>query len=278
MIKRSINIKGELHSFDKPLVMGIVNMTPDSFFDGGKYNDLDQAKLRVDKMVKEGVDILDIGGYSTRPGADVIPSDVEWNRIKDIIEYSSSKYKNIIISVDSFRSDIIRKAFDSGADIINDISGGNYDKNMFKTASELRMPYILMHIRGTPKTMLDKTDYKELIPDIMDYFKKKIDMLYDLDVVDVIIDPGFGFAKAGMLAKSMVYLGASLVLSGVSEMLFPLPKPKEFKSEQDPQLSFSFSGTQNTSRAGTPVPIVYGEIVTGSVVISGAIDTQQVQA
>ena len=195
MIKRSINIKGELHSFDKPFVMGIVNMTPDSFFDGGKYNNLDQAKLRVDKMVKEGVDILDIGGYSTRPGADVIPSDVEWNRIKDIIEYSSSKYKNIIISVDSFRSDIIRKAFDSGADIINDISGGNYDKNMFKTASELRMPYILMHIRGTPKTMLYKTDYKELIPDIMDYFKKKIDMLYDLDVVDVIIDPGFGFAK-----------------------------------------------------------------------------------
>ena len=103
--------------------------------------------------------------------------------------------KNIIISVDSFRSDIIRKAFDSGADIINDISGGNYDKNMFKTASELKMPYILMHIRGTPKTMLDKTDYKELIPDIMDYFKKKIDILYDLDVVDVIIDPGFGFAK-----------------------------------------------------------------------------------
>jgi len=195
MIKRSINIKGELHSFDKPLVMGIVNMTPDSFFDGGKYNDLDQAKLRVDEMVKEGVDILDIGGYSTRPGADVIPSDVEWNRIKDIIEYSSSKYKNIIISVDSFRSDIVRKAFDSGADIINDISGGNYDKNMFKTTSELKMPYILMHIRGTPKTMLDKTDYKELIPDIMDYFKKKIDMLYDLDVVDVIIDPGFGFAK-----------------------------------------------------------------------------------
>ena len=123
MIKRSINIKGELHSFDKPLVMGIVNMTPDSFFDGGKYNDLDQAKSRVDNMVKDGVDILDIGGYSTRPGADIIPPDEEWDRIKDIIEYTSLKHKNIIISVDSFRSDIIRKAFDSGADIINDISG-----------------------------------------------------------------------------------------------------------------------------------------------------------
>ncbi|MAK07666.1 MAG: dihydropteroate synthase [Cytophagales bacterium] len=195
MIKRSINIRGDLFEFQKPLVMGIVNMTPDSFFDGGNYNNFDLAKIRVDEMVRDGADILDIGGYSTRPGADLIPIEEEWERIKDIIEYTSLKYKNIIISVDTFRSGIARNAFDLGAHIINDISGGNYDKHMFKTVSELKMPYVLMHIRGTPKTMMSKTNYKDLLPDIIDYFKKKIDLLYDLGALDIVIDPGLGFAK-----------------------------------------------------------------------------------
>ena len=195
MIKRSINIRGDLFEFQKPLVMGIVNMTPDSFFDGGNYNNFDLAKIRVDEMVKDGADILDIGGYSTRPGADLIPIEEEWERIKDIIEYTSLKYKNIIISVDTFRSGIARNAFDLGAHIINDISGGNYDKHMFKTVSELKMPYVLMHIRGTPKTMMSKTNYNDLLPDIIDYFKKKIDLLYDLGALDIVIDPGLGFAK-----------------------------------------------------------------------------------
>jgi dihydropteroate synthase len=195
MIKRSINIRGNLFEIQKPLVMGIVNMTPDSFFDGGNYNDFELAKIRVDKMVSDGAEILDIGGYSTRPGADLIPVEEEWKRIKDIVEYTSINHKNIIISVDTFRSDIARKAFELGAHIINDISGGNYDRHMFKTVSELKMPYVLMHIRGTPKTMMSKTDYNDLLPEIIDYFKKKIDLLYDLGALDIIIDPGLGFAK-----------------------------------------------------------------------------------
>ena len=152
MIKRSLNIRGDLFEFQKPLVMGIVNMTPDSFFDGGNYNNFDLAKIRVDEMVRDGADILDIGGYSTRPGADLIPIDEEWERIKDIIEYTSLKYKNIIISVDTFRSGIARNAFDLGAHIINDISGGNYDKHMFKTVSELKIPYAVSYTHLTLPT------------------------------------------------------------------------------------------------------------------------------
>ena len=182
--KRSLNINGNLIDLSKPLIMGIVNMTPDSFYDGGNYNSKDKALKRIE-----------IGGCSTRPGSEIVSIDEEWNRIKDIIRICSLKFNKIIISVDTFRSEIARRSLEEGASIINDVSGGSYDNKMFSVISEYKIPYVLMHIRGTPKNMMSKINYDNLIVDIMDYFIKKIEKLKSMNVNDIILDPGFGFAK-----------------------------------------------------------------------------------
>ena len=193
--KRSLNINGNLLDLSKPLIMGIVNMTPDSFYDGGNYNSKDKALKRIEKMVQNGTSIIDIGGCSTRPGSEIVSIDEEWNRIKDLIRICSLKFNKVIISVDTFRSEIARRSLEEGASIINDVSGGSYDNKMFSVISEYKIPYVLMHIRGTPKNMISKINYDNLIVDIMDYFIKKIEKLKLMNVNDIILDPGFGFAK-----------------------------------------------------------------------------------
>ena len=194
-IKRSFNIRGNLFLYDKPLIMGILNMTPDSFYDGGKFNNLDKALIKIENMIKEGASIIDIGGCSTRPGSDSVSLDEEWNRIKDVLYQCKIKFPNILISVDTFRSEIAKRSLEEGVHFINDISGGSYDNKMYKIISRYKVPYILMHIKGTPKNMMEKTSYEDLILEILNYFRKKIEILQTYGINDIILDPGFGFAK-----------------------------------------------------------------------------------
>ena len=194
-IKKSFNLNGKLLSFDKPLIMGIINMTPDSFFDGGKYNSCEKALIRIENMLDQGASIIDIGGCSTRPGSESISISEEWIRIEKIIKQSIKFFPKIIISVDTFRSDIAKRALIEGASIINDISGGSYDSNMYKVVSNFKAPYVLMHLRGIPKNMMEKTNYENLMIELLKYFSKKIKRLKKFGINDVILDPGFGIAK-----------------------------------------------------------------------------------
>ena len=194
-IKKSFNLNGKLFSFDKPLIMGIINMTPDSFFDGGKYNSCAKALIKIENMLDQGASIIDIGGCSTRPGSELISISEEWIRIEKIIKQSIKFFPKIIISVDTFRSDIAKRALIEGASIINDISGGSYDSNMYKVVSNFKAPYVLMHLRGIPKNMMEKTNYENLMIELLKYFSKKIKRLKKFGINDVILDPGFGFAK-----------------------------------------------------------------------------------
>lgn len=183
-------------SFDKPLVMGILNLTPDSFFDGGQYIDTASILKRAKQIVKEGADIIDLGAYSTRPGAENIDIEEEWRRMKPAISVIRKELPNAILSIDTFRSELVRRVIaEFGVCIVNDISGGTLDDRMFKTIAELQVPYIMMHIKGTPQTMQSQTDYKDLMGEILEFFKDRVKQLNDLGAKDIIIDPGFGFAK-----------------------------------------------------------------------------------
>lgn len=192
---QSINANGKLLTFEKPLIMGILNVTPDSFFDGGQHNSIQDALDRAKKMIDEGVDIIDIGAYSSRPGAQLISSQEETDRAIPIIKLLRKEYPETILSIDTFRATVAEAAVTAGVHIINDISGGDIDQDMFETVARLQVPYILMHMRGTPETMQSLTDYVEIVTDISTYFGKKISRLRALGVKDIILDPGFGFAK-----------------------------------------------------------------------------------
>jgi len=192
----SLNIRGKLHIFDRPLVMGIVNVTPDSFFADSRTYDDNAIKARVRKMLDEGADIIDIGAYSSRPGADEVSVEEETMRIAKGMTAIRQIAPDAIISVDTFRADVARVAVESyGADIINDISGGDLDDNMWSTAAQLHVPYILMHMRCTPATMQSMTDYKNVTADVVNDLSAKLRKLRLAGVADVIIDPGFGFSK-----------------------------------------------------------------------------------
>lgn len=191
----SLNIRGKLHTFDRPLVMGIVNVTPDSFFADSRTYDDNAIKARVRKMLDEGADIIDIGAYSSRPGADEVSVEEETMRIAKGMMIIRQIAPDTIISVDTFRADVARGAVESyGADIINDISGGDLDDKMWSTAAQLHAPYILMHMRGTPATMQSMTDYKNVTADVVNDLSAKLRKLRLAGVADVIIDPGFGFS------------------------------------------------------------------------------------
>ncbi len=192
----SLNIRGKLHTFDRPLVMGIVNVTPDSIFADSRTYDDNAIKARVRKMLDEGADIIDIGAYSSRPGADEVSVEEETMRIAKGMMIIRQIAPDTIISVDTFRADVARVAVESyGADIINDISGGDLDDKMWSTAAQLHAPYILMHMRGTPATMQSMTDYKNVTADVVNDLSAKLRKLRLAGVADVIIDPGFGFGK-----------------------------------------------------------------------------------
>jgi dihydropteroate synthase len=194
--KISINCKGQLIDFGKPIVMGILNITPDSFYDGGFYHHEDKILQRLNKMISEGAKIIDIGAYSSRPGAKHISEKEELNRLTPVLELTLKHFPGLIVSVDTFRSKIAQTVVnDFDVSIINDVSAGELDHKMFETISRLQVPYIIMHMKGTPKTMQQNTGYKNLIKEIIDYFTVKIASLKAMGVHDIIIDPGFGFSK-----------------------------------------------------------------------------------
>ncbi len=192
----SINIGGRLMSFDSPKVMGIVNVTPDSFYAGSRVSGFHDISDRVRSMLEEGADILDIGGYSSRPGAEEVSSDEEYSRLAAGLEVIRKVKEDAVVSVDTFRADVARRCVeDWNVGIINDISGGDLDSEMWDTVAELGVPYVLMHMRGNPRTMGDLTDYKDVTAETLTILAEKTALLRQKGVRDVIIDPGFGFAK-----------------------------------------------------------------------------------
>lgn len=191
----TINCKGKLIDLSTPKVMGILNTTPDSFFDGGKYANETVLLQHVQTMLEEGATFIDIGGYSSRPGANHISQEEEIDRVLPIVELLLHHFPEIIISIDTFRSEVAKKAIQSGASLINDISGGTLDSNMFETVAQLQVPYILMHIKGTPQNMQKNPSYENILVEINEYFAQKVSQLRALGVHDIILDAGFGFGK-----------------------------------------------------------------------------------
>lgn len=191
-----INIRGELMDLSIPRVMGILNVTPDSFFSSSRYMSEEGILKRVGEMLDDGVDIIDIGACSTRPGIELVEEEEEIRRLSLALHLIRKRWPDIVVSVDTFRSEVARFVVNEyEADIINDISGGALDKNMFKTMAQLKVPYILMHMQGTPETMQLNPVYNHIIKDISFYFSEKIRELRQLGVNDIILDPGFGFGK-----------------------------------------------------------------------------------
>ena len=191
----TINCKGKLIDFSTPRVMGILNITPDSFFDGGKYKNESDILQQTEKMLSEGATFIDVGAYSSRPGAAHISEEEELRRIVPVIEFLVENFPDIVISIDTFRSEVARKTIKAGAAIINDISGGNMDANMFASIAELQVPYIVMHMLGTPQNMQQNPQYKDVTQEVIKFFADQIHDLHQLKVNDVLIDVGFGFGK-----------------------------------------------------------------------------------
>ncbi len=196
MLNRTINIKGELFSLDRPVVMGILNVTPDSFFAGSRKRTEAEIAARIEEILAQGGDWIDIGGYSSRPDATPVTADEEMRRLELGLEILSRDYPSVPVSVDTFRADVARCCVEKyGVAMINDISAGELDPEMFRTVADLKVPYIMMHMRGTPQTMASLTDYTNLMDEIMLYFAEKVRQLRLMGVSDLILDPGFGFSK-----------------------------------------------------------------------------------
>jgi dihydropteroate synthase len=191
----TINCIGKLIDLTTPKVMGILNCTPDSFYDGGKYKSESQLLSQVEKMLSDGATFVDIGAYSSKPNAEFVSEDDELNRLLPVIELVLKSFPETIISVDTFRSKVAQKAIENGAAIINDISAGNLDENMLETVAKLQVPYIMMHMKGTPQTMQTLTQYENICKEMLFHFSERVGKARGFGINDIIIDPGFGFAK-----------------------------------------------------------------------------------
>lgn len=191
----TINCKGTLINLSTPKVMGIVNVTPDSFFDGGKLTDADAVVFQVEKMLQEGATFIDLGGYSSKPGAEFVSETEELNRVIPVVKLLVEKFPDILLSIDTFRSEVAKQAIENGAALINDISAGLLDENMLETVAKLQVPYIMMHMKGTPKIMQSLANYEDLLKEMNFYFSERIAKARRFGLNDIIIDPGFGFAK-----------------------------------------------------------------------------------
>lgn len=194
-MKKTLNIAGKLLDLTTPQVMGILNITPDSFYSGSRVLQMEDAYKKAEKMLSEGASMLDVGGHSTRPGADAVSEVEELNRVLPVIEMLKKRFPEAVVSIDTFRASVARKSIEAGAHIINDIAGGNLDPLMFETVSKLNVPYILMHSRGTPQTMKELNQYDNLVTDVLRELRSKIYQLRQLGVKDIVADMGFGFAK-----------------------------------------------------------------------------------
>lgn len=191
----TVTVRGRLVTFSRPAVMGILNITPDSFYDGGRHNTPDAMISHARWLLNEGADIIDIGAASSRPGAQLLPPEEEAQRLSTAVKLLRAELPDAILSVDTCYSLPARRAIEAGADIVNDISGGQFDNEMFQTVADLQVPYILMHNRALPSEMQQHTGYSDIIDDLTKYFSSHLDTLYRLGVKDIILDPGFGFAK-----------------------------------------------------------------------------------
>ncbi len=193
--KVTLNAGGKLIDLSRPKVMGIINLTPDSFFAGSRKQNVDAVLEQAGKMLADGATFLDLGAYSSRPGAADISAQEEMDRLLPAVETILTVYPDAVLSIDTFRASVAEAAVSAGAHIINDISGGELDSGMFATIAKLQVPYILMHMKGTPQNMVQQAEYADVFDEVFDYFVKKYHQLKQLGVKDVIIDPGFGFAK-----------------------------------------------------------------------------------
>ena len=192
----TLNIRGRLMNLSEPQVMGILNVTPDSFYEASRKNTEEDIRQRVEQIVTEGGTMIDVGAYSSRPGAEDVSAEEEMRRLRMGMGIVRAVAPEIPVSIDTFRADVARMAVEElGADIVNDISGGELDGRMFETVAKLGVPYILMHMRGNPKTMQQQTEYENVTVEVMQYFAQKVQQLRDLGQKDIIIDPGYGFAK-----------------------------------------------------------------------------------
>ena len=192
----SLNLKGRLVTIDRPWVMGIINITPDSFYSGSRVVDERTLIERVGMMLDDGADVLDVGACSTRPGSEQVDAQGEMARLDWALNAIRREFPDVILSVDTYRADVARRCVEEwGADIINDISAGMLDPEMFATVARLRVPYVLMHMRGTPETMSSLTDYQNVAAEVLEWMARRIDELRQMGVADIIADPGFGFAK-----------------------------------------------------------------------------------
>lgn len=218
----TINCKGTLIDLCQPKVMGILNLTPNSFFDGGKYSDESTILKQVGKMLNEGATFIDVGAYSSKPNADYVSEQEEMRRLIPVVKLLVSEFPEIILSIDTFRSQVAEKAIEAGAAMINDISAGNLDEGMMETIAKLQVPYIMMHMRGTPKTMQSLTQYDDIMKAIMLYFAQKISQARSLGINDLILDPGYGFSKTTeqnfeVLQKSEIFQHLNVpILVGLS--------------------------------------------------------------
>ncbi|WP_409193511.1 dihydropteroate synthase [Chryseobacterium sp. SG20098] len=222
----SINCNGRLVQLDTPKIMGILNLTPDSFSDGGKFNNEKSALKHAEKLLKDGAEILDIGPQSTRPNAEFLSASEEKNRIGNLISLIKKEFPEALISLDTFYAETVKFGFNEGIDLINDISGGQYDTEMFDRAAETRLPYILMHVNPSYETMHDKIKFEDITLEVNQYFAKKTKELLEKGVNDIILDPGFGFGKTVEDQMKMIheveYLGFGQfpLLIGISRKSF----------------------------------------------------------
>ena len=191
----TINCNGKLIDLSSPKVMGILNVTPNSFFDGGKHSDLKAILSQVEKMLSEGATFIDIGGYSSKPSAEFVSEEEEFGRLLPVVQQIVREFPTAILSIDTFRSKVAQATIENGAAIINDISAGKLDDTMLETVAQLQVPYIMMHMKGTPQTMQSMAQYENIVKEMVFYFSERVAQARRLGINDIIIDPGFGFAK-----------------------------------------------------------------------------------
>ncbi len=191
----TLNCRGRLVDLCTPKIMGIINATPDSFYSKSRVATSDDLKIRIEQMIEDGVDIIDIGAYSSRPNAEHISQEEELNRLLPLVEFIKKEYPNLLVSIDTFRAKVADECIQRGADLINDISGGQIEDELLEVIANKEVPYILMHMRGTPQTMMQYTQYEHLANELLLYFSKGIQKAKKAGIKDVIIDPGFGFSK-----------------------------------------------------------------------------------